>query len=112
MSELNSSKVRLGIVGVGNMGSGHIANILAGRCPEIEVTAVADINSDRLDYAKSKIPEVALFNTAEEMLDSGLIDAAIIAVPHYFHPKYVMECFKRGIHVMCEKPAGVYTKQV
>ena len=112
MSALNSSKVRLGIIGVGNMGSGHIANILAGRCPEIEVTAVADINPARLDYARSKIPEVAVFNTAEEMLDSGLIDAAIIAVPHYFHPKYVMECFKRGIHVMCEKPAGVFTKQV
>ena len=112
MSNLNSSIVRLGIVGVGNMGSGHIANILAGRCPEIEVAAVADINPARLEYAKSKTPEVAVFNTAEEMLDSGLIDAAIIAVPHYFHPKYVMECFKRGIHVMCEKPAGVYTKQV
>ena len=106
------SSIRLGIIGVGNMGSGHIANILAGRCPEIEVTAVADINPARLDYARSKIPEVAVFNTAEEMLDSGLIDAAIVAVPHYFHPKYVLECFKRGIHVMSEKPAGVYTKQV
>ena len=105
-------KVKLGIVGVGNMGSGHIANILAGRCPEIEVTAVADINPERLDYARSKIPDVAVFNTAEEMLDSGKVEAAIIAVPHYFHPRYVMECFKRGIHVMCEKPAGVYTKQV
>ena len=112
MSELNSSKVRLGIVGVGNMGSGHIANILAGRCPEIEVAAVADINPARLEYAQSKIPGVAVFNTAEEMLDSGLVEAVIVAVPHYFHPKYVMECFKRGIHVMCEKPAGVYTKQV
>jgi predicted dehydrogenase len=112
MSTQKQSKVRLGIIGVGNMGSGHIANILAGRCPEIEVTAVADINPARLDYARSKIPEVAVFNTAEEMLDSGLIDAAIVAVPHYFHPKYVLECFKRGIHVMSEKPAGVYTKQV
>ncbi len=112
MSELNSSKVRLGIIGVGNMGSGHIANILAGRCPEIEVAAVADINPARLEYAQSKIPGVAVFNTAEEMLDSGLVEAVIVAVPHYFHPKYVMECFKRGIHVMCEKPAGVYTKQV
>ncbi|MBQ3868542.1 MAG: Gfo/Idh/MocA family oxidoreductase, partial [Clostridia bacterium] len=99
MSTQKQSKVRLGIIGVGNMGSGHIANILAGRCPEIEVTAVADINPARLDYARSKIPEVAVFNTAEEMLDSGLIDAAIVAVPHYFHPKYVLECFKRGIHV-------------
>ncbi len=112
MSNLNSSIVRLGIIGVGNMGSGHIANILAGRCPEIEVAAVADINPARLEYAQSKIPGVAVFNTAEEMLDSGLVEAVIVAVPHYFHPKYVMECFKRGIHVMCEKPAGVYTKQV
>ena len=106
------STVKLGIIGVGNMGSGHIANILAGRCPEIEVAAVADINPARLEYAQSKIPGVAVFNTAEEMLDSGLVEAVIVAVPHYFHPKYVMECFKRGIHVMCEKPAGVYTKQV
>ena len=112
MSALNSSKVRLGVIGVGNMGSGHIANILAGRCPEIEVTAVADINPARLEFARSKLPDAGLFNTAEEMLDSGLIDAAIVAVPHYSHPKYVMECFKRGIHVMCEKPAGVFTKQV
>ena len=113
MSTQKQSKVRLGIIGVGNMGSGHIANILAGRCPEIEVTAVADINPERLEFAKSKLGEgVGRFGTAEEMLDSGLIDAAIVAVPHYFHPKYVLECFKRGIHVISEKPAGVYTKQV
>ena len=113
MSTQKQSKVRLGIIGVGNMGSGHIANILAGRCPEIEVTAVADINPERLEFAKSKLGEgVGRFGTAEEMLDSGLIDAAIVAVPHYFHPKYVLECFKRGIHGISENPAGVYTKQV
>ena len=46
------------------------------------------------------------------MLDSKKIDACIVSVPHYDHPKYAMECMKRGIHVMVEKPAGVYTKQV
>ena len=46
------------------------------------------------------------------MLDSGKINAALIAVPHYDHPKYAMECFKRGIHVLTEKPAGVYARQV
>jgi len=95
------------------MGSGHIANILAGRCPEIEVTAVADINPDRLVWAEGRLgPDVHRYSNAEDMLDSGFIDAAIVAVPHYFHPRYVMECLERGIHVMCEKPAGVYTKQV
>lgn len=45
-------------------------------------------------------------------MDRRLIDAVIVAVPHYDHPKYAMECFDRGLHVMVEKPAGVYTKQV
>ena len=46
------------------------------------------------------------------MLDSGLIDSCLVAVPHYSHPLYAMECFKRDIHVMVEKPAGVHTKLV
>ncbi|HIT58397.1 MAG TPA: Gfo/Idh/MocA family oxidoreductase [Candidatus Faeciplasma pullistercoris] len=106
-------KVRLGIIGIGNMGSGHARNIKAGMCPEIEVTAVADINPARLEWAKAELGEdVALFDNAETMLDSGKIDACIVSVPHYDHARYVIECMKRGIHVMCEKPAGVYTIQV
>ncbi len=106
-------KVRMGVIGIGNMGASHVQNIKAGKCPEIVVTAVADINPERLKWAEETLDfSVAKFATAEEMLDSGLIDAAIIAVPHYEHPKYAIECFKRGIHVMSEKPAGVYTRQV
>lgn len=106
-------QVRIGIIGIGNMGTAHANNIKDGKCPEIRLTAVADINPKRLEWAAEKLdPSVAKFSTAEEMLDSGLIDAAIVAVPHYDHPKYAMECFKRGLHVMVEKPAGVYTKQV
>ncbi len=106
-------KIRLGIIGIGNMGSGHAARIKAGNCPDFVLSAVADINPARLDWAKKELgEEVKRFGTAEEMLSSGEIDACIVAVPHYDHPKYVIECLKKGIHVMCEKPAGVYTKQV
>lgn len=107
-------KLRLGIIGVGNMGTGHISNIeLHKRCPEITVTAVADINPDRLTWVKENIGDhVALFDDAEKMMDSGLIDAVLVAVPHYGHPVYAIKAFERGLHVMCEKPAGVYTKQV
>ena len=105
--------VRMGIIGVGNMGSGHLTHIEQGRGPEIRVTAVCDLKQDRLDWAQGATKdEIACFTDANEMLDSGLIDACIIAVPHYSHPKYVIECLKRNIHVMCEKPAGVYTKAV
>jgi predicted dehydrogenase len=115
-------KVRLGIIGCGNIGSQHFTNVLKGKCPEIEITAVADINPDRLAWAKqtseeyrAQNPDISvptLFADASEMLNSGLIDAVIISVPHYKHPTYAIEAFKAGIHVMCEKPAGVYTLQV
>ena len=45
-------KIKLGIIGVGNMGTAHLKSILDGKCPEIDVTAVADIDSDRLEAAK------------------------------------------------------------
>ena len=109
-----SEKIKLGIIGIGNMGSGHAKSIKNGKCPELELAAIADINPDRLNWAKEQnyAENIAYFNTGEEMLDSGIIDACIIAVPHYFHTVYAIECMKRGIHVMVEKPAGVYTKQV
>ncbi len=106
-------KVRLGIIGIGNMGSQHAMNVCAGKCPDLKLTAVADTDPDRILWGKANLsPDVTYFDDAEKMLDSGLLDACIVAVPHYFHPQYAMACMKRGIHVMVEKPAGVYTKQV
>ncbi len=106
-------KIRLGIIGYGNMGTGHAKNIIEGKCPEIELAAVADINPDRLKAAKEELPETtALFADAEKMMDSGLIDAVHIAIPHYDHPRYAIMGLGKGLHVMVEKPAGVYTKQV
>ena len=106
-------KIRLGIIGIGNMGSGHASSVVKGNCPELELVAVADINPDRLAWAKKSLSEdLACFDDAIQMLDSGLIDACLVSVPHYDHPRYAMECMRRGIHVMVEKPAGVYTKQV
>lgn len=107
------SKIKLGIIGIGNMGSGHASNIEAGSCPEIELVAIADNNPDRLEWAKSKYSNgITYFDDAISMLDSGLIDSCLIAVPHYDHCNFAIECMKRNIHVMVEKPAGVYTKQV
>ncbi len=108
-----SEKIKLGIIGIGNMGSGHAKCVVGGECPDFELVAVADIKPQRLEWAKKELsPDINCFDTAEKMLDSGLINACMICVPHYDHPKYTIECLKRGIHVMTEKPAGVYTKQV
>ena len=45
-------KIRLGIVGLGNMGSGHFYNVFGGKCPSVEITAVCDINPEKLEKAK------------------------------------------------------------
>lgn len=108
-------KVRLGIIGLGNIGSQHYVNVLSGKCPEIDVVAVADINPDRLEWAEKTnkvyqeknpcVPTLKKFFDASEMMKSGLVDAVIVSVPHYDHPRYAIEAFRCGLHVMCEKPS-------
>ncbi len=106
------SKVRLGIVGCGGMGGGHVNNILSGKCPEIEITAVADRRASRREWAEKTIPGVQLFSEGADLIAAKACDAVLIATPHYQHPVLAKLSFQHGLHVMCEKPAGVYTLQV
>ena len=106
-------KIKLGILGVGNIGRDHVKRIAEGKCPEIELCAVCDLKQERLDYARELAgQDVPLFTSAEEMMESGLIDSVLVSVPHYDHPKFAIMAMEKGLHVLIEKPAGVYTKQV
>ena len=109
-----SEKVKLGIIGIGNQGSTYARRLARENwVPDIQLVAIADINPDRIAWARENVSaDIAYFDDALAMLDSGLLDACVVSVPHYDHPKYVIECLRRGIHVLCEKPAGVYTEQV
>ncbi len=107
-------KVRFGIIGVGNMGSGHSKNLLEGKIENGVLTAICDLKDSKLEAIKA-LPgaeNVATFKDYKEMLHSGLIDVVIVAVPHYFHPPMVIDALNAGLHAISEKPAGVYTKQV
>ncbi len=105
-------KMKLGIIGLGNMGSGHIHNVVSGLVPEVEVTAVCDIDGDKLAAAQKQLPGAAAYTDAEKLMAHAGVDAVLIATPHYLHPVYAIEAFKHGLHVLTEKPAGVYTKAV
>ena len=106
-------QVRLGIIGVGNMGSGHCESIMAGLVPDIRISAAADLRESRREWARKNMPEDAvIFEDGDSLIKSGMCDAVIIATPHYEHPRLTMLALEHGLHVMCEKPAGVYTKQV
>ncbi|HIZ56823.1 MAG TPA: Gfo/Idh/MocA family oxidoreductase [Firmicutes bacterium] len=106
------NKVRMGIVGIGNMGSAHARSIFTGNIRDMELGAVCDIAPEKLSWANENLPGVPQFTDYHDLLDSGLIDAVLIATPHYFHPEIAVAAFAKGLHVLSEKPAGVYTAQV
>lgn len=106
-------KVRIGIIGMGNMGSTHIKTITSGQVPDLELCAAADFASSRREWAAKTLgSNFPVFVDGSELIKSGLVDAVLLANPHYQHPPLAIEAFKAGLHVLCEKPAGVYTKQV
>jgi predicted dehydrogenase len=98
------SKVRLGIIGLGNMGATHAANILAGKVPRLELTAVADADATK----PAKFPAAKAFASADAMIASGLIDALLIATPHFDHTTLGIKALQAGLHVMVEKPISVH----
>lgn len=102
-------KVRFGIIGVGGMGSGHCG--MLGQIEEAELSAICDVNPATRDSVAAKYG-VPAFATHEELLASNLVDAVIIATPHYFHPPIAQAAFARGIHVLSEKPLGVTVSSV
>ena len=106
-------QVRLGIIGIGGMGTSHARSILEGKVPQMRLTAVADNRECRLAWAKENLPkDVAIFSDGKALIDSGVCDAILIATPHYLHPEFAIYGLQHGVHVLSEKPAGVYTKQV
>jgi len=105
--------LRVGIIGVGNMGSFHLGNFIKGNIKNAKITAVCDINEEHLYKQKDNLDaDVQYFTNSDDLINSGLCDGVIIATPHYFHPTISIKALNAGLHVFCEKPAGVYTKNV
>ncbi len=105
-------KVRFGIVGCGNMGTGHANNFLSGKIENGVITAFCDINEKKFKYFKEKFENVEYFTDAEEMFKSGLCDVVMICTPHYLHPELAIKALDNNLNCIVEKPAGVYTLQV
>ena len=106
-------EVRYGIVGAGNQGTYYALRLDGKEVPDSRLTAVADINPVKIDAIRGKLSDnVLYYDDYKKMLDDGVCDAVLVVVPHYSHPEIVIECLKRNVHVITDKPAAVYTKQV
>jgi predicted dehydrogenase len=107
------NKVKVGIIGIGNMGGAHCNTIINNQVPGMELAAVADVKESKRNWAKENLPEsVAVFEDGDALIEAGLCEAVIVATPHYEHPRLVIKALEQGLHALSEKPAGVYTKQV
>ncbi len=111
---MSDKKIRYGIVGIGKQGTFYtkIFTKLKWLVKGAELTAVCDIDESRRKYAEENLKGVKVFSDYKEMLRSGLIDVVMVDTPHYFHPEIAIDAMKAGLNVLCDKPAGVYTKQV
>jgi predicted dehydrogenase len=106
MTELK--KVRLAVIGVGNMGSAHVHEI-TGRVPNIQLAAVCDIDQARADRFAAEHQTPAYYDY-QELLAKEDLDGVVIATPHYDHTPISIAALERGLHVMVEKPLAVHVK--
>jgi predicted dehydrogenase len=98
------STVRIGIVGIGNMGSVHVRNLEQGAVKGAVLAAVCDTTPAKL----ARFDKIPVFTSATDLLKSGTVDAVLIATPHYDHTTIGIQALKAGVHVLVEKPISVH----
>lgn len=99
-----NEKIRLGIIGMGNMGKSHARKILDGNTPRVSLAAVCDRDPAKLEG----FGDASKFTDADAMFASGDIDSVLIATPHYSHTTLGAASLKAGIHTLVEKPISVH----
>ncbi len=97
-------KVRMGVIGVGGMGSHHARYLQAGEVKRAEITAVCDIDEDKLKNWSG----LETFDDSAQLIRSGLVDAVIVATPHYDHTTIGIDAMQQGLHLLTEKPISVH----
>ncbi len=106
MSKQSAGKLRFGVVGVCKMGLTHCQAIVRDHNKDFVLAAVADVSSQTAKTAGERFG-VPSFGNPQALFDSGLVDAVIVATPHYWHPPLTIAAAQAGLHVISEKPLGV-----
>jgi predicted dehydrogenase len=88
--------VRLGIIGLGNIGKHHAAYLLEGKVPRCRLAAVCSPSPAKLESYRNH--GLKIFGRGETLIQSGEVDAVLVATPHY----------QAGLHVMVEKPISAH----
>jgi predicted dehydrogenase len=100
------SSLRLGLIGLGNIGRHHAGYLLEGQVPRCELVAVCNPTAAKLEPYAAK--GLQTFTDARALFASGAIDAVLIATPHYDHAPLGIAALEAGLHVMVEKPIAAH----
>ena len=98
------NKVRIGIIGMGNMGRYHADYLMAGKVNRAELVAVCSPSPGKLE----KYKPLKIYDDGEKLIRSGDIDAVVIATPHYQHTSLGIVAINAGLHLMVEKPISAH----
>ena len=98
------NKVRIGIIGMGNMGKFHADYLLANKVSRAELTCFSEPSG----LSRDRYKQLGYFESGEKLIRSGQVDAVIIATPHYSHTTLGIEALEHGLHVLVEKPISVH----
>ncbi|MGL5435310.1 MAG: Gfo/Idh/MocA family protein [Lachnospiraceae bacterium] len=107
-------KIRIVIIGFGNMGKKYSEYLLHGDIEGMELAGICCRNQPGQQYIRANYPDsVKVYqNTKELFAHSDEIDSVLIAVPHKQHVAIAIEAFRHNLHVLCEKPAGISVGEV
>lgn len=99
--------LKIGIIGIGNMGSAHFSCISSGKIDGMTLAAVCDLRQERLDFCRENAPGVTCCTDWQALVADPNVDAVIIAVPHPLHADMAMAALNAGKHVLTEKPVDI-----
>ncbi|MDQ2077936.1 Gfo/Idh/MocA family protein [Marinimicrobium sp. ABcell2] len=97
-----ASPVRLGIIGLGNIGQQHIQHVQTG-VTGCEITATCSRQSKVI----AGLDKAQHFSDYRQLIDSGLVDAVLIATPTMAHFEQASYALDKGLHLLVEKPIGL-----
>ena len=94
-----NGRIRIGVIGVGGMGTGHVGSLVKkSDAEDIQVVAVSDVYERRLNRAKN-ICKGEGYTDYRRLLERRDIDAVLIATPDHWHAKVSMDALEAGKHV-------------
>lgn len=109
MKENITNNIRIAIIGIGSMGKKYATLIHSSKIKGLQLCAVCCRSDSNKQWVRENLNDsVSIYESTELLFEhSNEFDAVLIVTPHKEHPDLVIKAFEHGLHVFCDKPAGI-----